>query len=77
MDINILIWTALSIGFIHTIVGPDHYLPFVVMSKARNWSLSKTMVIVFFFRRRTCFWFCCIGSIGYRIGNSRAYFGIR
>lgn len=48
MDINILIWTALSIGFIHTIVGPDHYLPFVVMNKARNWSFAKTMWITFF-----------------------------
>ena len=47
MDINILIWTALSIGFIHTLVGPDHYLPFVVMQKARNWSFNKTMGITF------------------------------
>jgi len=39
--------TAASLGFIHTIFGPDHYLPFVVMSKARKWSLSKTAVITF------------------------------
>ena len=47
MDINILIVTALSIGFIHTIIGPDHYLPFIVMGKARNWSLKKTQWITF------------------------------
>lgn len=40
-------WTALlvaaaSIGFFHTLLGPDHYLPFVVMSRAGNWSLQKT-----------------------------------
>lgn len=35
--------TAASLGFIHTLVGPDHYIPFTVISKARNWSLSKTM----------------------------------
>ena len=35
--------TAASIGFIHTIIGPDHYLPFIVMSKARNWGLKRTM----------------------------------
>ncbi|NQT00115.1 MAG: sulfite exporter TauE/SafE family protein [Candidatus Omnitrophica bacterium] len=39
--------TAASIGFIHTIFGPDHYLPFIVMSKARKWSLAKTNLITF------------------------------
>jgi nickel/cobalt transporter (NicO) family protein len=39
--------TAASLGFIHTLVGPDHYVPFTVISKARNWSLPKTMWITF------------------------------
>ncbi len=47
MDINILIITAISIGFIHTVIGPDHYLPFIVMAKARNWSSRKTQLITF------------------------------
>ena len=42
MDINILIFTALSIGFVHTLIGPDHYVPFIVLGKARSWSLVKT-----------------------------------
>lgn len=41
----ILIGTALSIGFFHTLFGPDHYLPFIVMSKARGWSRPKTTLI--------------------------------
>ena len=45
MDMNILIITALSIGFVHTLIGPDHYIPFIVMAKARNWSLAKTILI--------------------------------
>ena len=45
MDINILIFTALSIGFIHTLIGPDHYIPFIILGKARSWSLSKTSLI--------------------------------
>jgi nickel/cobalt exporter len=44
-EIWILIATAASIGFIHTILGPDHYLPFIVMSKARKWSKVRTAVI--------------------------------
>lgn len=46
-DITILLITAVSIGFVHTLTGPDHYLPFIVMSKALNWSFSKTMWITF------------------------------
>lgn len=42
-----LIFTAFSIGFIHTLIGPDHYIPFVAMGKARNWSIGKTALITF------------------------------
>ncbi|MCK9254642.1 MAG: hypothetical protein GX793_10660 [Bacteroidales bacterium] len=47
-EIWILTLTAISIAFVHTIIGPDHYLPFIVMSKARNWSLFKTIRVTFF-----------------------------
>lgn len=47
-ELNILLITALSLGFIHTLLGPDHYLPFIVLSRARKWSLSKTLWITFF-----------------------------
>jgi len=41
-NLSILTWTAASIAFVHTIVGPDHYLPFIVMARARKWSILKT-----------------------------------
>ena len=31
IDLGLLLLTAASIGFIHTLLGPDHYLPFVAM----------------------------------------------
>ena len=46
-ELMVLYITAASIGFLHTIFGPDHYLPFIVMSKARRWSLTKTAIITF------------------------------
>ena len=46
-EILILTATAATIAFVHTILGPDHYLPFIVMSKARNWSMAKTSWITF------------------------------
>ncbi len=42
-EIQILILTAITISFIHTVSGPDHYLPFIALSKARGWSLRKTI----------------------------------
>lgn len=38
--------TAASIGLVHTITGPDHYIPFAMISKARNWTLRRTMILV-------------------------------
>ncbi len=43
----ILLGTAISLGFVHTILGPDHYLPFIVLSKARGWSAKKTVLVTF------------------------------
>lgn len=42
-ELGILAATAASIGFVHTLTGPDHYLPFIVLGKARNWSLGRTL----------------------------------
>jgi len=43
---NILITTAISIAFIHTLIGVDHYVPFIALSRANNWSMRKTQLIV-------------------------------
>lgn len=42
-EIAILCLTAASIGFFHTLLGPDHYIPFIMMSKAGKWSKLKTI----------------------------------
>ncbi len=44
-EIMVLLATAVTIGFTHTIMGPDHYVPFIVLSKAGKWSLKKTFFI--------------------------------
>ncbi len=44
-EILVLAVTAASLGFIHTVLGPDHYLPFIVLSKARGWTTLKTTII--------------------------------
>ncbi|HLP16231.1 MAG TPA: hypothetical protein VK470_08245 [Bacteroidota bacterium] len=47
-ELHVLLVTAVSLGFIHTLLGPDHYLPFIVLSRARKWPLVKTLWITFF-----------------------------
>jgi len=44
-ELLILVIAAASIGFFHTLFGPDHYLPFIMMSRSGRWSLRKTILI--------------------------------
>ena len=44
-ELALLAFSAAAIAFAHTLLGPDHYLPFVAMARARRWSLSKTLRI--------------------------------
>ena len=50
-----LIIAAISAALIHTVLGPDHYLPFIVLSRAWKWSRAKTVVITIL---------CGIGHVG-------------
>ncbi len=68
-ELTILIGTAAVIAFTHTLFGPDHYLPFIVMSKARKWSIWKTTWLTIA---------CGIGHVGSSIilGTVGVAFGI-
>jgi len=54
-ELNALIITAASIAFFHTLFGPDHYVPFIMMSWSRKWSTTKTAMITIL---------CGIGHVG-------------
>ena len=40
--VSIIIFTAIPIGILHTLFGPDHYVPFIALAKANHWSVKKT-----------------------------------
>lgn len=42
-EMQVLIIAAISVACLHTVSGPDHYLPFIALSKSRGWSFTKTM----------------------------------
>lgn len=44
-------------GFLHTLAGPDHYLPFIMMSKARGWGRVKT------------FWITLLSGLGHVLSS--------
>jgi sulfite exporter TauE/SafE len=68
-ELTILLITAASLGFFHTLFGPDHYLPFIVIAKAKKWSLVKTAWITFL---------CGLGHVGssLAIGTVGIIFGV-
>lgn len=41
----LLLTTAASVGVLHTLLGPDHYLPFVAMARVGEWSRRKTLMV--------------------------------
>lgn len=47
-EAQILLLTTASIAFLHTVLGPDHYIVFTAMGKARAWSLSRTLRITLY-----------------------------
>jgi ABC-type nickel/cobalt efflux system permease component RcnA len=54
-DLTKLIAAALSIAFLHTVLGPDHYLPFVAMARIGRWSTLRTVVVTLL---------CGVGHVG-------------
>jgi nickel/cobalt transporter (NicO) family protein len=70
MELQILVWTAISIGFIHTIIGPDHYLPFIMIARARKWNTIKTMWVTILCGIGHVFGSVLLGVVGVMLGLS-------
>lgn len=54
-ELSVLLLTAVSVGFFHTLLGPDHYIPFIAMAEAGKWSRAKTFWVTLL---------CGIGHVG-------------
>jgi len=44
-ELYLLLVSAASIGFVHTLLGPDHYIPFIALAKAGDWSKKKLLSV--------------------------------
>lgn len=67
-QIQLLAATAASIGFLHTLAGPDHYLPFIMMARAGNWNRKKTLLITFLSGIGHVFSSVILGFVGIGLG---------
>lgn len=54
-ELALLAATAAGLGFLHAALGPDHYLPFVLMGRAARWPRAKTLGVTLL---------CGIGHVG-------------
>ncbi|WP_200977434.1 hypothetical protein [Echinicola sp. 20G] len=43
-ELSILLGTAISISILHTVSGPDHYIPFIAIGKSKGWKLPKILL---------------------------------
>jgi len=64
----VLLGTAVSIGVVHTLIGTDHYLPIIVLSRARKWTQNKTLWITFWCGLGHVFSSILLGAVGIALG---------
>ncbi len=43
-ELQLLVLAAITVSILHTATGPDHYIPFIALSRTRGWSVPKTIV---------------------------------
>lgn len=65
-----LLWTAAALGLVHTLAGPDHYVPFIAMSAAGRWSLRKTLLVTLFCGVGHVLGSIALGFIGVALGTA-------
>jgi sulfite exporter TauE/SafE len=47
-EAQVLLATAATVAVVHTVLGPDHYLVFSAMGRARGWSLARTLRVTLY-----------------------------
>ncbi len=69
-EVLLLVVTASTVGLAHTALGPDHYIPFIVLSKARKWGVVRTTLVTLFCGVGHILSSVVLGLIGIAIGTA-------
>jgi ABC-type nickel/cobalt efflux system permease component RcnA len=71
-EVAALFATTAGVAFAHTLLGPDHYLPFVAMARAGQWTRAKTIRITLLCGAGHVAGSVLLGMIGVGLGLSVA-----
>lgn len=71
-ELAMLTLSAATIAFVHTLLGPDHYLPFIAMARARDWSMRRTLRITLLCGAGHLAGSVALGLVGIAIGTQLA-----
>jgi len=63
-----LLGAAAGVALIHTLLGPDHYLPFVMLARARRWRPARALSITALCGVGHVFSSLLLGGIGLLVG---------
>jgi sulfite exporter TauE/SafE len=73
-ELSILALSAAAIAFFHTLLGPDHYLPFIAMARAQGWSLARTATITALCGAGHILSSVLLGAVGIALGLAASFF---
>ena len=69
---NLILATA-GVAITHTLFGPDHYLPFIMLARARHWSRSRTVLVTTLCGLGHILSSLLLGAIGLAAGTALAH----
>ena len=73
-ELGLLALSAAAIAFFHTLLGPDHYLPFIAMARAQGWSLARTATITALCGAGHILSSVLLGAVGIALGLAASFF---
>lgn len=71
--LTVLLGTALTVALLHTLIGVDHYLPFIVIGRARRWTLRRTLVVTALCGAGHVLSSVALGMAGIALGNAASH----
>jgi sulfite exporter TauE/SafE len=67
-ELTVLMATAATIGLVHTVAGPDHYVPFIMIGRARKLSPGRLLVLTVLCGLGHVLSSVVLGAIGISVG---------
>ena len=70
LDLTVLLATTASVAFLHVLLGPDHYVPFIALARARRWSMKRAASITLLCGLGHVLGSIVLGGVGIALGTA-------